>query len=109
MAAGGDRSVEIVFWESIKDSARRADYAAYLHHYPEGSFVDLARTRLDELAVDPDALRDPKDRDVELAFWESVRESDNPAAVRAYLEKYPEGEFKTLAAIRLEELGGGPA
>jgi hypothetical protein len=24
-------------------------------------------------------MRDPKDREVELSFWESVRESDNPA------------------------------
>jgi hypothetical protein len=29
----------------------------------------------------------------------SVRESDNPATPQAYLEKYPEGEFKSLAEI----------
>ena len=56
--------------------------------------------------MDPDALRDPKDREVEVAFWESVRESDNPAAVRAYLEKYPAGEFKALAEIKLADSTG---
>jgi adenylate cyclase len=37
-----------------------------------------------------------------------VRESDNPATLQAYLEKYPEGEFKPLAEIRLRELGAPP-
>src|SRR5258707_6766371 len=32
------QSVELVFWDSIKDSTREADYEAYLAQ-PEGSFV----------------------------------------------------------------------
>jgi adenylate cyclase len=102
------QSVELVFWDSIKESTREADYEAYLAQYPEGSFVSLARTRLDEFASASGGMRDPQDREVELAFWESVRESDNLASLRAYLEKYPEGEFKTLAEIRLGELGAAP-
>jgi len=99
------QSAEHLFWETIKDSVRAADYEAYLNQYPEGSFVALARTRLEDFASATGGMRDPKDRDVELSFWESVRESDNPASLQAYLEKYPEGEFKSLAAIRLDELG----
>ena len=40
-----------------------------------------------------------------------VRESANPALIEAYLEKYPKGEFSTLAEIRLRELTqeSGPA
>ena len=49
-------------------------------------------------------MRDPHDREIELSFWESVRESDNPALIRAYLEKYPNGEFSALARIRVDEL-----
>ena len=58
-------------------------------------------------------MRDPHDREIELSFWESVRESDNPTLIRAYLEKYPDGEFSALAQIRIDELtadghrGGG--
>jgi adenylate cyclase len=103
------QSVELVFWESIKESTRAADYEAYLAQYPEGSFVALARTRLEEFASAAGGMRDPQDRKVELSFWESVRDSDNPASLQAYLEKYPEGEFKTLAEIRLGELGAPPA
>jgi adenylate cyclase len=54
-------------------------------------------------------MRDPQDRDVELSFWESVRASDNPASLQAYLKKYPDGEFKTLAEIRLRELNASPS
>ena len=102
------QSVEIVFWESIKESVRPADYEAYLEQYPEGSFAALAQTRLDEFASAQGGMRDPQDREVELAFWDSVRESDNPASLDAYLEKYPDGEFKALAEIRLAEIEAAP-
>jgi adenylate cyclase len=54
----------------------------------------------------PDAvsMRDPHDREIELSFWESVRASDNPALIQAYLEKYPNGEFGALAQILISEL-----
>jgi adenylate cyclase len=100
---GEPQSAEHLFWETIKDSTRIADYEAYLRQYPEGSFVALVRTRLEEFASAAGGMRDPKDREVELSFWESVRESDNPASLQAYLEKYPDGEFKSLAEIRLNE------
>jgi len=103
--AADPQSVELIFWDSIKDSIRAADYEAYLEQYPEGSFIALARTRLEEFVSSAGDMRDPKDRDVGLSFRESVRQSDNSATLQAYLEKYPEGEFKALAEIRLSELG----
>jgi adenylate cyclase len=51
-------SVELVFWESIKESTRAADYEAYLEQYPEGSFVTLARTRLAEFASAGGGMRE---------------------------------------------------
>jgi len=102
------QSVELVFWESIKDSTHVADYEAYLRQYPEGSFIALAGNRLGEFASAGGGMRDPQDREVELSFWESVRESSNPASLHAYLDKYPDGEFKSLADIRLSELGAPP-
>jgi adenylate cyclase len=72
--------------------------------YPEGAFVALARVRLEAIKQDAVTMRDPHDREIELSFWESVRESDNPALIKAYLEKYPNGEFSPLARIRVDEL-----
>jgi hypothetical protein len=38
---------------------------------------------------------------VELAFWDSIKESTSPADYRAYLEAFPEGSFAPLARARL--------
>jgi adenylate cyclase len=99
------QSVELVFWESIKDSTRVGDYEAYLSQYPDGVFVALARARLDEYMLNEGVVQTPHEGEVELLFWESVRNSDNPSSLRAYLEKYPDGDFRVLAEIRLDELG----
>lgn len=40
----------------------------------------------------------------EISFWESVRDSKNPAELRAYLQQYPNGAFKALAEARLAAL-----
>jgi len=97
------KAVELVFWDSIKDSVRATDYDAYLEQYPDGNFAALARARLAELLESSGAVRDPAEREIELAFWDSVRELDNVESMQAYLDKYPTGEFIALAEIRLKE------
>jgi class 3 adenylate cyclase len=99
------KSVELLFWESIKDSVRAADYEAYLEQYPDGDFAALALARREALTDADGQARDPTDREIELSFWESIRESDNPKSLQAYLDKYPNGEFRALAEIQLKELG----
>ena len=42
----------------------------------------------------------PSDAKVELAFWESIRSSKDPADYRAYLQKFPNGVFVDLARRR---------
>ncbi|HEX8147835.1 MAG TPA: caspase family protein [Pyrinomonadaceae bacterium] len=39
---------------------------------------------------------------LEVSFWESVKDSKDPADFRAYLEKYPEGAFSALARRRAQ-------
>ena len=36
----------------------------------------------------------------ELVFWESIKESKDPAEFAAYLERYPSGAFTALADAR---------
>lgn len=45
-APAADTTLEVVFWNSIKDSASPADFSAYLEQYPNGAFAPLARNRL---------------------------------------------------------------
>jgi uncharacterized caspase-like protein len=41
---------------------------------------------------------------IEREFWVSVRESNRPEDIRAYLDKYPNGNFAALARNRMESL-----
>lgn len=45
-APGGARSVEVAFWESVRDTKNPVELQAYLDQYPNGVFASLARTRL---------------------------------------------------------------
>ncbi len=40
---------------------------------------------------------------IELAFWVSVKDSDNPAVLTSYLERYPDGSFAPLARALIEQ------
>lgn len=46
---GAQQSVEVTFWESVKDSKNPAELQAYLNTYPNGTFAALARLRIDAL------------------------------------------------------------
>ena len=45
--------------------------------------------------------------DVELEFWRSVKESNKPEELNAYLTSYPNGQFKPLALARIAALESG--
>jgi len=39
---------------------------------------------------------------IELSFWESIKNSNNPDDFKAYLDKYPDGQFAALAKSRAQ-------
>jgi hypothetical protein len=46
-------------------------------------------------------------QNAEVIFWDSVKDSKNPAELQAYLDAYPSGTFAALARIRIDALRGG--
>ena len=54
------------------------------------------------------AVSRPDTATLELAFWESVKSSNQPAELQAYLSQYPEGVFASLAKVRMEQLKASP-
>src|SRR6266705_730419 len=47
---------------------------------------------------------------IELSFWESIKNSTNPDDFKAYLDKYPDGQFAALAKSRAQTTrSAGPA
>jgi len=49
----------------------------------------------------------PSGNDVELEFWRSVKDSNKPEELNAYLTNYPNGQFKSLALSRIASLDNG--
>ena len=45
--------------------------------------------------------------DVEVEFWRSVKESNKPEELNAYLSSYPNGQFRSIALARIASLQEG--
>jgi Caspase domain len=70
-------------------------------------FAVVEGYRADELIVAVAERRLPDNSpDAEIAYWNSIKDSGNPANFRAYLDDYPQGRFRRLAENRLSELEG---
>ena len=101
--------VEIEFWDSIKQSAYPLEYRVYLEQYPEGAFASLAHARLQSLengeaiVTAPPVAAAVSPKMIELAYWDTVKDSGNPEMFQAYLDKYPRGEFAELARAKIVE------
>ena len=101
LSANNEVALELALWESVKDGSP-AELESYLEQYPGGTFASLARTRLDAAALSP--ATPPEDAAAEaldLAFWNSVKDSDRREELQAYLEQHPNGHFAGLARARL--------
>jgi len=120
--APDDANADLQFWNQVKDSKTAADYQAYLDKFPNGSFADLAKIRVKQYGGDaavtaptaptettPTPANAPDSRLVELDFWNEVKNSKDPADYKAYLNKYPNGEFVDLAKLRITQLTPTPA
>src|SRR6266849_5150804 len=46
--------------------------------------------------------------EVELEFWRSIKDSNRPGELSAYLTSYPNGQFKSIALARIASLENGP-
>ena len=57
----------------------------------------------------PAAVASNSASDVELEFWRSIKESNKPEELNAYLTNYPNGQFKSLALARIASLQDGPS
>jgi len=99
VAAGEADPTELTFWETVRASQDVAEYEAYLKQYPEGQFRSLAEARIAKLQET--SLSDTQLTDIEVAFWDSVKDSDDPTMFEAYLAKYPEGHFAAIAKAHI--------
>jgi uncharacterized caspase-like protein len=79
--------------------------AVYLNQAPTTQVANAAPTAA---GVVPAAASSNSDG-VELEYWRSVKESNKPEELNAYLSAYPSGQFKALALARLAAIKSGPS
>ena len=101
--------LDVAFWDAIKNTQTSEELAAYLERHPEGHFAGLARARLSQpintaVVTQEEGEGETNNEAIELAFWEAIRDTDDPTLLSAYLEKFPEGEFVIIARTRLAAL-----
>ena len=72
----------------------------YLNPVAGGSAVEAPNT--------PVAAAGPAS-EVELEFWRSIKDSNKPEELNAYLTNYPNGTFKPIALARIASLQDGPS
>jgi len=59
-------------------------------------------------AASPVAPLQASEQPVELAFWNSVKDTNDPQILKTYLDRYPSGTFAGLARVMLERLAKAP-
>jgi len=69
------------------------------------SFNPTAAQASPSVPVVPLAPTDPAA--LELALWDTVKDTRSPEELKAYLDQYPEGRFAGVAQARLKALTGG--
>ena len=97
-AAPADASAgaETVFWQSIMNSTDPADFEDYLRQFPDGTFVRLARRRMEALPDAPivDAVAPVADIDVthlDVAQLRLIAEEGDARAQTELGERYEDG------------------
>src|SRR5260370_18471786 len=94
-------AIELSFWASIKNSTNPDDFKAYLDKYPDGQFAALAKSR-----AQPTRTAAPAGdaNSAEMIYWNTIKDSRNPADLQAYITKFPSGLFVELARNRIATL-----
>ncbi|MCA1568564.1 MAG: tetratricopeptide repeat protein [Acidobacteria bacterium] len=74
-------TVELSFWESVKNSGDPEEFAAYLKKYPEGAFAELARIRMRALASKKGEVAGENLRPKQPPLTDNTSTPDNPSKV----------------------------
>jgi tetratricopeptide (TPR) repeat protein len=84
-------------WGKIRDPRLdKGDFVFVVPGQPASGVIQPTPERHDSPAANRTSI--------EIEFWRTIQDSANPEDFKAYLKKYPAGEFVQLAKIRLAKL-----
>ncbi|MGB3626979.1 MAG: formylglycine-generating enzyme family protein, partial [Henriciella sp.] len=99
------QSADLTSWDGDTNDPRWKQFVADIGQALEQSDAEPASKQ--EIA--PETAVPAPDATIENTFWSSISASDDPADYEAYLQRYPDGHFATLAQNRLANLKAAPA
>ena len=99
--------------EAVARTSRRSQQIWLSSDPPKGLVVTpvgqpAAVAQANRAVILPPSGPDASPDAFELAFWESIRNSENASEYRAYLDAYPNGRFSALARTREQLYRGKP-
>ncbi len=100
-----EMEAERQLWDGIQGSTDPALFETFLAKHPDGIFADLARARLAGLNNSAGSSQDTRSAasgQEEIAFWNSIRNSQDKSDYKLYLDRYPDGTFASIAQNRFE-------
>lgn len=99
--------------DAVARASRRSQQIWLSSEPPKGLVVKpvgqpVAVAQANRAVILPPSGPDASPDAFELAFWESIRNSQNASEYRAYLDAYPNGRFSALARTREQLYRGKP-
>jgi len=102
-----DATFEDLGEHSVKNIARPLRVFRVIFDRDAKAFTTEEPAMLESAGPRPHREEKGEEEQIEVAFWESVRQSDDPAEYQLYLERFPGGQFAALAEARLAKGGTG--
>jgi len=97
------RNIERQLWDEVKDSSDPTLLQSFLAQYPDSIYTGLAKARMESLKSREKEEEISSGDQIELLFWESIKDSRDPGDYQAYLSQYPDGQFAEIARNRAEQ------
>lgn len=88
---------------SVREQAQSVGHSQNPAFYDQsnGDFYFVLPKNGAPIATITSTTSEPDSAAVELAFWNSVKDSRNPGEFQTYIDKYPQGQFAALAKVRI--------
>jgi len=111
LSLSADQKEELARWENLKASDNLAKLDEFIKRYPAGAFTALASKKADAIRaahVRDEAARQGEARleaqRLEVEQWEEIKGSETTGPLEAYLGRYPNGMFATIARTKIEAI-----
>ncbi len=92
-------------WDEVQFLNRKSAYQSYLSAYPNGKNAASAKQKIKEFDEEEARKLKEQEKAKEKAKWEEAERLKTVVEYKGYLSIYPNGEFASLARLRLRDLG----